>query len=190
MNNTIKCISIFGIGAAVGALLATIVTKKRYEDIVQEELDSIHEAQEAKKEREEQAATEEKVLVMSKDKYKKVARNYGKTSDLASEMAEENFPEDKPPYVISLEQFSEGALESDTLYYYEEDDTLADTQEEQISDYVDLIGEDVLDRFGEKSEDPDIVYVRNEKMGIDYEVILLHKSFKERYSSTDSEGAD
>jgi hypothetical protein len=59
------------------------------------------------------------------------------------------------------------------------DDTLSDENEEIISDVSYVIGYDALSSFGDGSDDPDIVYVRNEKLQTDYEVTRLNKSYSE-----------
>ena len=85
------------------------------------------------------------------------------------------------PYVISDEQFSEENAHFDkiSLTYYEDDCTLADEGDEIITDVDDTVGRENLDKFGELSGDPEVVYVRNEKLDIDYEVIRLSKSYSD-----------
>ena len=85
-----------------------------------------------------------------------------------------------PPYVIDIELFSEERDDHDkcTIYYYEDDDTLTDENEEIIQDVYSTVG-DALGCFGERSNDPEVVYVRNERLSIDYEVIRLSKSYSE-----------
>lgn len=93
-------------------------------------------------------------------------------------------PERSEPYVIPYGEYedatSENAMlfEKEVLCYYEEDEVLVDENEDIIM-VSDTIGLDALDSFGELSEDPDIVYIRNEKMGTDYEVMCIHKSYQE-----------
>lgn len=85
------------------------------------------------------------------------------------------------PRVISFDEFAEEKDYYDKLSisYYELDDTLADEQEEIISDTDAIVGDEALLCFGEDSNDPDIVYVRNDRLSIDYEVVRLHKSYRE-----------
>jgi hypothetical protein len=105
------------------------------------------------------------------------------TYDRYEQMSEEanNVYDRSLPYIISVEEYNEGCKQYDklTISYYEEDDTLADEGEEIIENPEEIVGEDTLERFGEDSDDPDIVYVRNEKLQIDYEIILMHKSYSE-----------
>ena len=156
--------------------------------------------------REPNAPEFKKVLVLNRDKYQKIAKRYMENEERARHIydpAEEERPTedieetyekyekiteeannvyDKAlPYIISVDQFADEKDHYDkiTINYYEEDDTLCEENEEIIEDPMMVVGEDTLTRFGEDSDDPDVVYVRNEKLEIDYEVICLHKSYAE-----------
>lgn len=85
------------------------------------------------------------------------------------------------PYVISAEQFSEENAHFDkiSLTYYEDDCTLADEGDEIVTDVDETVGRENLDKFGELSDDPEVVYVRNEKIAVDYEIIRLSKSYSD-----------
>lgn len=85
------------------------------------------------------------------------------------------------PYLISEGDFGDSMESYDklTLYYYDEDDCLTDDQEELIHNVESLINKDFLLSFGIGYDDPDVIYVRNEKMGADYEIIRLYKSYRE-----------
>ena len=87
------------------------------------------------------------------------------------------------PYFISSEDYAYGRPEFDklTLTYYAEDDILADEREEQVDDVERLIGADALDQFGKGaallSDDTDTLYVRNETLSTDYEVVRVYQSY-------------
>lgn len=85
------------------------------------------------------------------------------------------------PYVIDTMKFSEENHEFDklTIYYYAGDDTLVDEGEEIIVDVRMTIGDQALDNFGNGSVNQDIVYVRNERLSIDYEVVRVETSYSE-----------
>jgi hypothetical protein len=87
------------------------------------------------------------------------------------EAEEESRSEDKP-YVISKDEYF--AAERDyiqtTITYYEGDDTLVDERDEPIVDTDPIVG-DALERFGHGSQDNKIVYVRNERLEVDFEVV-------------------
>lgn len=203
----LKFIGVFVVGVGLGATATTIYLKNKYEEIVQEEIESIREtlAPHLSSRRETTAvrATEleedeidqetkkdSKILNIERKRHNRIARRYNTTSDEeqeASDLEHEKMSHDANqvnsdhPYVITLEQFSEEMVNFDklTIYYYEDDGTLADENEEIISDETYIVGDEALIMFGEGSDDPEIVYVRNEKLMSDYEVIRLSKSYKD-----------
>lgn len=77
------------------------------------------------------------------------------------------------PYVITFEEFHENLPdhEQTTLTYYEGDDVLAE-QDDQVIENVDAtVGDENLTRFGHGSKDNNVVYIRNERTGLDFEVL-------------------
>jgi hypothetical protein len=85
------------------------------------------------------------------------------------------------PYVISYEDFSIGNPHYDkvTLMYFEDDDTLIGQDYEVIDDPIATVGYNLATKFGDQSLDPDVVYIRNENRGDDYEVIRRHGAYAE-----------
>lgn len=77
------------------------------------------------------------------------------------------------PCTISFEEFNENANnhEQTTLTYYAMDDTLVDAMDKPIDNTEYTVGDDNLNRFGHGSRDVNVVYVRNEKLDMDFEVI-------------------
>lgn len=92
--------------------------------------------------------------------------------DEPEEEAEQFERDPDGPYVISVDTFmDDDAFEKLTISYYEDDDTLADDQDRIIPDIEQTIGRKNLDRFGDSDPaDKYIVYVRNERKRVDYEV--------------------
>lgn len=76
------------------------------------------------------------------------------------------------PYVISHVEFMENDPdhEQESLTYFEGDDILCDEKDESLEPRY-TVGEDVFAKFGYGSNDNNVVYVRNEKLGIDYEIL-------------------
>jgi hypothetical protein len=83
------------------------------------------------------------------------------------------------PYVISMDDYDNTNPHYDkiSIAWYNDDAVLADENEQPVDDVALLVGR-CLEMFGHKSGDPDVVYVRNENLGIDYEVIAHHTSYK------------
>ena len=85
--------------------------------------------------------------------------------------------ETKDPYVISSDEFGFfDDYEEITLTYYA-DDILADDQDRIIEDKESIIGRDALSRL--TNTDDETVYVRNEKLKVDYEICYDYKRFAE-----------
>lgn len=88
--------------------------------------------------------------------------------------------DDTGPYLITGEEFANENFDFDklSLWYYKLDKTLADDHDELVDDVTQLIGPDALGLFnnigGEKT-----IYIRNEKMATDFEIICLAKSYRE-----------
>lgn len=85
------------------------------------------------------------------------------------------------PYVIHKDEMSqnEKEYEQSSLTYYEDDDVLADERDEPITDQDEIVGVHNLGKFGHGSNDPNIVYVRNDRLGVDYEIARSKGSFAE-----------
>lgn len=84
-----------------------------------------------------------------------------------------------PPMVISQEEYSHDDEGQDfakqTIHFYGKHQTLLDEEDEVIAqaDVEKTVGWRSLRRFGDKSHQPDVVYVRNKALETDFEVVLL-----------------
>ena len=85
------------------------------------------------------------------------------------------------PYPISVEEFLSDEPDHDkiTLTYYDGDDVLASDKGEVIRNMAKVVGDEFLTKFGWRSDDNNVVYVRNEKFKCDYEVTLEERSYGE-----------
>lgn len=85
------------------------------------------------------------------------------------------------PYVIPVAEFMNDSNSFDkiTITYFEEDDVLCDEREEVIPNVEGTVGNDALTKFGYMSDDEKIVYVRNERLKTDFEVLKEEKSYAE-----------
>lgn len=75
------------------------------------------------------------------------------------------------PYVIHYEEYINGEMgfKQETLTYYQGDDIMADPADTPIYDYAGLMGNL---KFGHGSRDANVVYIRNEKIRMEWEVLL------------------
>jgi hypothetical protein len=78
----------------------------------------------------------------------------------------------KAPYVISADEFLNGEVGYDqfSLTYFVGDETLCDQMDEPVESVGKSVGVENLSKFGELSEDDNIVYVRNDKYKMDFEI--------------------
>jgi hypothetical protein len=87
------------------------------------------------------------------------------------------------PYVIHRDEKDESEDTYDTVSYtyYEEDDVLSNERDEVIGkeERDALIGEANLNRFGHGSGDPSIVYIRNDKLEMQMEIVRSSNSYAE-----------
>jgi hypothetical protein len=97
------------------------------------------------------------------------------------------------PYVVHADERHEIEEYHDvSLTYYEVDDVLCDDRDEIVdpADRDELIGEANLERFGHGSGDASVVYIRNDKLEILYEVIKSPNSFAEEVHGIKHESYD
>lgn len=86
------------------------------------------------------------------------------------------------PYHISQETFyDDGQDKQYTITWYEGDQILAGQSDKEIPDNtIEMtIGRKHLQMFGQKAEDENTVYVRNEAMGADFEIVRDHRTYRE-----------
>lgn len=85
------------------------------------------------------------------------------------------------PYVIHYDERDEMEYQIVTLTYYDGDDVLCDERDNPVDpdERNNVVGEGNLDRFGHGSNDPAVVYIRNDKLELVYEVVKSPNSFAE-----------
>ena len=92
------------------------------------------------------------------------------------------------PYVISPDEFGEFEdYEKISLIYYN-DGVLTDENNEIVDDINEIVGEDSLKHFGEYEEDS--VFVRNDKLKCDYEILYDLRKYKNVSDNFRSWGVD
>lgn len=81
------------------------------------------------------------------------------------------------PYILHESEFKERDFPTVSLTYYEGDDVLCDEANMPVDNKHRLVGEDNLSKFGHGSGNPYVLYIRNEVLNIDMEVLRVEKSF-------------
>lgn len=185
MSKTINFM-MFVLGAAVGSIVTWRYVEKKYEQIAQDEIDSVKEVFSKR----EADLTEETEDVNARTKanhakekpgiveYAARLREQGYTnySDMGTEDEKEPMIVDDP-YVIAPEEFGEfDDYEKIGLTYYA-DQVLADDNDELVDDVENIIGFEPLNRFGEYEDDS--VFVRNDRLKCDYEILLDQRKFSD-----------
>jgi hypothetical protein len=85
------------------------------------------------------------------------------------------------PYVISVDEYmqNETNFAQTTYTYFIMDGILTDEAENRIDDTEQVVGQDNLQKFGHRSGDKNVVYVRNERYEMEYEICLHGGSYAE-----------
>ena len=183
MNIKVTCTIAFLTGVAVGAAATWNFAKKKYEQIAQEEIDSVKEVFRRLRGENEAKETEEPEDELAEEneadktnghvdigEYRKIINDNSYDND-------QNYEEGAPinmdrPYVIAPDEFGERAGYERFSFTYYSDGTLTDECDEPISpeDVEKLVGKESLTHFGEYEDDS--VFVRNDDIESDFEILL------------------
>lgn len=196
MNNRTTGILAFIFGAAAGVLATQRYFKKKYEQIAQEDIDSVKEwavkGPELEKEDFQHVMTEilsEERAKQAKDKpgvmeYAAKLREEGYTNYSGMSAEEEKKEEVREmmeePYVIPPEDFGEFDEYDKASLTYFADRVLVDDSDEIVDDVEEMVGCDSLGHFGEYEDDS--VFVRNDKLKCDFEILLDHRNYADVYN--------
>lgn len=195
MNNKVFGTIVFATGAVIGSVATWFAIKTKYEQIAQEEIDSVKEEYgRLIKSRKKEIEAVRKVVEANRDSeskeeeddeddgdsnyeqtmidYNNIASTYKGSSNEENDKEGDNKVEDEVPYingpyVITPDQFGDEPSYSSQPLDYFADGVLADGWGVKL-DIEETIGEDALNHFGDYEDD--VVYVRNERTEIDYEV--------------------
>lgn len=175
---------VFLAGGIVGSVVTWKLVKTKYEQIANEEIESMREYYDNKKKMltEENAHEAGKVMTNGLDdglknpdkltvqKIRDKVQELGYINDeIMSEKKEEVKNNMKKPYVVAPEETWEQDYPTITLTYYEGDGVLADEHDKIIGNADELVGEDFASHFGEYEDDS--VYIRNDDLQIYYEIL-------------------
>lgn len=205
MNNKIFGAIIFAAGAVIGSLVTWKVIKTKYEDIAQEEIDSVKEEyarlivsmkkklndsatykdSDGNEDDESEEDTDDFNDSMMTN-YNEIIKGYHSSNEEEGNQNEKKGDEKeedndgvsymKAPYVISPDDFgSIPGYNVEPLDYFA-DGILADGWGVKL-DIADTIGEDAVNHFGDY--DDDVVYVRNEQTELEYEVTRDPRTYAE-----------
>lgn len=159
MNNKIL---IFSLGVAAGAVVSWFVAREKYRKIADDEIASVKEVFQRKKKEEAELAEENKTYCGLVDTYD-------------TESADDDMVEDKEdsmlPYVIDPGDYGQNTDNEITVLMWYGNDILTDTYGMNVDDIDNTVGREFVDHFGENPEEPDVVYVRNDRLEMDYQIL-------------------
>ena len=208
MNKKLLNILVFTVGAAIGSAVTWKLVKNKYEQIANEEIASVKEEYADLLGRMKTKLQEDRNCEISTDagnniytddydqaEYDELASIYRSSDEDEEEEDEEDEEEEdseeggkwdldedevpymNAPYVITPDDFSSSppGYNAQPLNYFA-DGVLADDWG-VVLDLDETIGEDSVEHFGEYVDD--VVYVRDERLEIDYEVTRDPRTYKE-----------
>jgi hypothetical protein len=183
------------VGGAMGAFFMERRLRTRYEKIAEEEIDSMREhfrsrlvAKETKPDLSDLGKKVERLGYVPQPEIKnpeQVAEetyNIFKDAEIVDDWDMEHEKASRTPrmpYVIHVDERHESGYTESTLTYYAGDDVLCDERDKIIEDQDLVVGVMNLDRFGHGSGDPNIVYIRNDDLAIEVEVVKSDRTFAE-----------
>lgn len=189
MTNLIALI----VGGGIGSAITYFCVKSKYDNLINEAVEEV------KQKYSEKIAGEEKVEnnpepVEEPEVKSKVNQNKPNITDYNNISINQGYTKKDEPkpnndiQVITKDEFDNGEYNNAYLTYFADGVLINDLGDEEVE--IDLIGRSSLDTFGD-GEDPDIIYVRNNKYEIDYEITRVKDSFNvDEYTESDEEDTD
>ena len=183
----LSSVMIFTVGAAIGSVITWKLLETKYEKIVQEEIDSVKEvfARSYESNTDEEEGVEEdesepvKVATVLHQAEKPDITDYAAmTRDLGyTEKKEETELDKSKPYVIDPNDFGMEDDYNTESRLYHTDKFITDENFNLVNDIEDTIGFECLNTFGQYEEDA--VYVRNELLKTDYEILRVDTAYED-----------
>lgn len=175
---------LFAIGAGVGSVVTWKVVSAKYEQIIQDEIDSVKEVFSKRESLKNDTMEKENLDIKESkdtvDDYCGIIDDNGyKAESFDREEKEEEDDDMGRPEIIAPEESWECDYPTLSLTYYEGDGVLANDDGKIIENADELVGEDFASHFGEYEDDS--VFVRNDKMKVYYEILRDLGSYSENY---------
>lgn len=185
---------IFMAGCGIGSVVTWRAIEKRYQQIAQEEIDSVKEAlgyfKDSETEVEPKSKDEEdeddennqfnRDAESAREELAHICKEQGYDyNGISKKEGEEEMGENKP-YVITPSEFDENGYKTKTLFYYN-DDVVTDERGKVLSEksIEKLIGKESLTTFGQYESDS--VFVRNDDLKTDYEILADERNYHEMF---------
>ena len=168
MNKGLVAFVSFAAGGAVGFVAANKLMKDKYEQLVQDEIDSVKAA--FRKEHPLPEKKPPKPTEQERKAYSQYTAKLGYTE-------EEKPAPIQAPHVISPEEFGDqDGYDEISLTYYADGTVTDDNDRAMDEDEIEeTIGKDSLTHFGEYEDDS--VFVRNDRLKVDYEILMDQRTY-------------
>ena len=174
----------FGLGATIGSLVTWKLVENKYKSIIEEEIAFgikrlKNMDKDIKDDNDKEKKVEKEKFAADKVIYQTIARDSGYYNDYTSvdDNEEKNNDDERiEPFVINPVEFGEEDNYETKSWTYYADLVLTDEDDQIISDPESVIG-DALSHFGDYEDDS--VYVRNDNLKCDYEILKHEKTFSE-----------
>lgn len=180
MNRSATTIISFVLGAAAGAAGAWYYAKKYYEQIAQEEIDSVKEVfkkyQSSEEDPDEDPKPEpNRATDMLQKEAEAIVEKHDYTAH-STPVPVKEVPETRP-YVITPEEFGEYEDYEQIDLTFFRDNIVGDDEDDILENVDEVIGFESLNHFGEYEEEA--VYVRNDRLKCDYAISLDSRTYQE-----------
>lgn len=180
MNKGLIGILSFVAGGLVGFFGAMSYYKKKYEQISNEEIESVRQMYKdklalAEKEHEEHEEKKNNELSIE-EKKKEKAKYLDLVKRYNGDEEDEEDDEDTEPYEIAPEQFGEDPTYNQVRLTYYADGSLVDEDNELVERPEYMVGLKYKALLG--SSDDGRIYIRNEELGTDYEINADDRSWE------------
>ena len=186
MTSMLSKIVIFITGATLGSVVTWRLIQKKYDEMLNEEMRSFKkEMREMKNRHDERIETLNTTIKnMYEDTIQETTSKHYR--GMLDDLDYTNDELEPKPYVISPEEVGNTDEDYDliSLNYYE-DGVLADDWDEPIEDIDKVVGKDSLTHFGEYEDDS--VYVRNDRLKCEYEILMRVGKFADKIKDDSSE---
>lgn len=202
-GNIFKDIAIFCVGAAAGSLITWKIVKTKYEQLADEEIESVKDAYKRRAAIKEEAKDDDHIRELKKKvadlkieqtqpkEYDDIRSRYAPApSDTQYDEEEDDEDEDEDeedenmnePYSIPPEELglANGYGDKDSLVVsldYFADGVLADEQGKVVEDADELVGKDFATHFGEYEDDA--AYIRNDRIQTDFEILKDGRTYEQ-----------
>lgn len=191
MNNGVVGAIAFTLGAAAGSIVTWLLVKKKYEKQTHDDVQEVREYYAEKYQ--DKKPVEDDILKKTADAVKEQLKDIKAPEqlhwfddstkiDYANIVRDEGYTNEEKgvgtaPYVIAPEEYGEADdYEMISLTSYA-DGVLADDWDEPVEDIANTVGADYASHFGEYEDDS--VFVRNERLKVDYEILADPRRFED-----------